>query len=129
LYHGSWIKSKTSLKKIKPPLLAQLKLSEMELSNLPQIIRLQSKQNMKRSKRIRKTKSRQRNKTKFEGKIEELQEKKRAKDEKLEKYRDQLERSIIFKGEIREVIKENLHDVHGNYTKESYIGTLGGHVM
>jgi len=101
----------------------------MELSNLPQIIRLQSKQNMKKSKRIRKIKSRQRNKTKSEGKIEELLEKKRAKDEKLEKYRDQLERSIIFKGEIREVIKENLHDVHGNYTKESYIGTLGGHVM
>lgn len=58
-----------------------------------------------------------------------LAREKRAKDQLKEKYRDQIERNIIFKGEIREVMKENLHDVHGNYQRDSYIGTFGGQIM
>jgi len=130
LYHGSWIKSKTSLKKIKPPLLAQLKLSEMELSNLPQIIRLQSKQNMKKSKRIRKIKSRQRNKTKSEGKIEELLEKKEPRMKNLKNIvinlneasssRVKLERSLrrifmmFMETTLKKVILVHLEDMSCN---------------
>jgi len=37
-----------------------------------------------------------------------LAREKRAKDNELEKYRDLIERNIIFRGEIKEVLKENL---------------------
>lgn len=40
-----------------------------------------------------------------------------------------IERNIIFRGEIKEALKENLQDVHGNYTRDNFIGTVGGHVM
>ena len=41
--------------------------------------------------------------------------KKREKDEELERFRDTVERNVIFKGESLEVLKSNLLDVHGNY--------------
>ena len=58
-----------------------------------------------------------------------LAREKRAKDNELEKYRDLIERNIIFRGEIKEALKENLQDVHGNYSRDNFIGTVGGHVM
>jgi ribosomal protein S13 len=40
---------------------------------------------------------------------------KREKDEELERFRDTVERNVIFKGEVNEVLKSNLLDIHGNY--------------
>ena len=54
---------------------------------------------------------------------------KRAKDEELERFRDTVERNVIFKGESLEVLRSNLLDIHGNYIASNYIGTLGGQLM
>jgi len=54
---------------------------------------------------------------------------KRAKDEELERFRDTVERNVIFKGESLEVLRSNLLEIHGNYISNNYIGTLGGQLM
>jgi len=53
----------------------------------------------------------------------------RAKDLELEKFRDGIQRNLIFKGERQEVLKTNLLDIHGFLSKESFLGTLGGLVQ
>jgi F0F1-type ATP synthase epsilon subunit len=40
---------------------------------------------------------------------------KRAKDQAREKFRDEVERHVVFKGEVCDVLKTNLADVHGAY--------------
>jgi hypothetical protein len=53
----------------------------------------------------------------------------RAKDLELEKYRDQIQRNVIFKGETVEILKTNLLEYHGNYSKEHFVGSLGGQLQ
>ena len=53
----------------------------------------------------------------------------RAKDLELDKYRDQIERNVIFKGEVVEVTKTNLVEMHGFFGKEMFLGSLGGQIQ
>jgi hypothetical protein len=50
----------------------------------------------------------------------------RAKDLELDKYRDQIQRNVIFKGETIEILKTNLAEYHGYYCKEHFVGSMGG---
>jgi len=36
-------------------------------------------------------------------------------DQAKEKFREEVERYVVFKGEINDVLKTNLADVHGMY--------------
>ena len=53
----------------------------------------------------------------------------RAKDLELDKFRDQIQRNVIFKGEVVEVVKNNLIEMHGFYGKENFLGSLGGQIQ
>ena len=52
----------------------------------------------------------------------------RAKDLELEKQKDQIQRNVIFKGEVQDVLKTNLTEIHGFFRDDAYIGAIGGQV-
>jgi hypothetical protein len=37
-----------------------------------------------------------------------------------------VQKNVIFKGEVIDVLKNNITEVHGFFQKEQYVGTLGG---
>ena len=55
---------------------------------------------------------------------------KREKDLELEKFRDLIEKNVVYKGEVQNVLSTNLVDITGNYESEnSYISAIGGQVL
>lgn len=53
----------------------------------------------------------------------------RQKDFELEKYKDQIQRNVILKGEVVEVLHTNLVEYHGFFSSEKYLGSLGGQLQ
>jgi hypothetical protein len=53
----------------------------------------------------------------------------RQKDFELEKYKDQIQRNVILRGEVVDVLQTNLSEYHGFLTNEKYIGAVGGQLQ
>ena len=54
---------------------------------------------------------------------------KKAKDEALEKWKDQVRNKVIYNGTVEEVRAVNVVDAFGHYKKEQCVPTLGGHLL
>jgi hypothetical protein len=53
---------------------------------------------------------------------------KRAKDEALDAFKDQVKTAVIFKGEVVDVLKTNLLDMNSNFNRDPSLGAYGGQI-
>ena len=58
-----------------------------------------------------------------------LAREKKAKDEALERFKDQVYQSIIYKGEKVEVLKTNLVDMDSHFCSDKLLCAYGGHLQ
>jgi len=57
-----------------------------------------------------------------------LREKKK-KDQALEKFKDEIDNGVLYKGEVVSVLSQNLIEPTGNFSNEKFMGAPGGHVL
>ena len=58
-----------------------------------------------------------------------LMREKKAKDEALEKFKDQVYAAIILKGEKVNILNTNLVDIDSHFCPEKMMCAYGGHLM
>ena len=59
----------------------------------------------------------------------ELAREKRKKDQALEKFKDDVDAKVIFKGDVVSVLHQNLVEPTGNYQAGPYLGAPGGQLL
>lgn len=59
----------------------------------------------------------------------ELAREKRKKDQALEKFKDDVDAKVIFKGDVVSVLHQNLVEPTGNYQSGPYLGAPGGQLL